>query len=405
MSLDQTPTETKILSKPTLEAGSNGCVFWPPPPTQEENKLEGDKNYLVKFVMYDVPDEQQLRRLKKPETKKLYIRFAKQTQKEVRVGATIRDIDPTARYLAGIWEPYPTLDTHDPLVNKRCKKIDTFHYFPENFRAFILPFRGTPMEDTLNDYIDAKKPLNWATTLGPLFLDMAKGLNLMHENGLVHLDIHDGNYLISTSVPQKGEKSGNFQGVLIDFDRVISKGDPDFDKKLQDVANEQIDSLRGWYNREKYLGTYEWNLSRLPPEVVRFPNVQRYDFEGRGPEILVPQQWHVLTNYLIDASVLGIEHAEEIEQYWKRSYQGYKTFNNKEQRENVDKMDIFALGRLYLAWMCQCRFLLKGLSQKNENKFFAFVVTRMLNPNPLKRPSAQIVVDFLQLLVDLSLNL
>lgn len=396
MSLDQTPTETKILSKPSLEAGSNGCVFWPPPPTEEKNKYEGDKNYLVKFLMFDTPTQKQLQRLKTDKRRQLYTRFAKQSQKEVKIGATLRQIDPTARYLAGIWDSYPTLKLDDPLVQKRCDEIDTFQYFPENFRAFILPFRGTEMRDTLEDYSRTKKPLNWPTTLGPLFLDMAKGLALMHKNGLVHLDLHDGNYLIST-----GAKTGDFQATLIDFDRVIDINDPEFSQKLQDIAREQIQTLAAIYNIEEERDSFEWNLSRLPPEVVSFSNVQEFDFQGKSPRVLLPQQWQALTDPLISASILDIDHAEEIEQYWKRAYQMAPKFN----KNYVYKMDIFALGRIFLVWMAQSLFLIKNMSKSDQNKFFAFVITRMLNPDPTKRPSAQSVVDFLEKLIDRSLNL
>jgi serine/threonine protein kinase len=224
---------------------------------------------------------------------------------------------------------------------------------------------------------------------------MAKSVELLHSHDLAHLDIHEQNYLVS-----KNQNTDIYQATLIDFDRMVSSQEPRLEQKLLDIANEQIESLYGWYKDPQDRYAFEFNLARLPPEVVHFSNVQKYRFSSsQGPAILLKVQRRILTDFLVNANLITDLQADKIESAWKKLEALSLPLTMQEEREFVFAMDIFALGSLWLKIMCKTNGLLTGLSVQNRNKLLSFIITKMLHPDPVLRATIDECVEMINLFV------
>ena len=153
--------DPKIIGK-----GSYGCVFKPPIPCKYLHNFDlKHKNDIMKFV--DTSLENNI--------------------KEEEISYVVRKIDPQSDYFIPL--------SNDKCVVKEIKVLSKCEKYVEAVNN--VPYRGIFVKYgglTLDDYLD-NHPISLDTTFNFL-LHLADGIQILHDNNIVHLDIKPNNVVI-----------------------------------------------------------------------------------------------------------------------------------------------------------------------------------------------------------------
>jgi hypothetical protein len=164
-----TPVPTPVPARipQLLGQGTYGCVYRPPLKCQDESHY--DEKY-VNDVM-KVAKEHEI-------------------DGELAVSAIVRALDPKGQYFLPLRDEFCPIDTTE-LVKSGCKlKISP------RLKGYFSPYGGP----TLEKYMEKSVPE--ITTLWSWIIHLFEGLNLLHKNHVVHMDIKNANIVIDHNIPK-----------------------------------------------------------------------------------------------------------------------------------------------------------------------------------------------------------
>lgn len=217
-------TEKRITTSPDkkLWQGTYGCVYYPAvkcdvaygTKTNEENKQA-----LKMFEKYTANPNKYVTK---------YMAH-KDVLIEVKLSNLLKHIDPERKYFAYLEEGLcKSLQLKDS-ERSQCKAYNKYKNSLE-FVAIYMPYGGSDVDRWINNLKNTtilneefKEIKNKDVLITKLFIHACKGLDLLHKNNIVHIDIKPGNMLITN------EGKGNFDNLSIkfaDFGMAISKDTP-----------------------------------------------------------------------------------------------------------------------------------------------------------------------------------